>query len=155
MSSRQLYGSRLATHSADGLVIKAFSVPPAMAARGVTGEALAAETVDRLNGISDAAVSAETQRTVSGDWGHDISIQIPETGVSLSQVDEWLRGRLGHQRRVTAELMQGDDGRLTLVAAPTPNQGAYRRWPSLPDKIRRPQGALCPRAELRTASAAI
>ncbi len=106
---------------ADGLVIKAFSVPPAMAARGVTGEALAAETMDRLNGISDAAVSAETQRSVSGDWGHDISIQIPETGVSLSQVDEWLRGRLGHQRRVTAEVMQGEDGRLTLVA----RSGAY------------------------------
>jgi tetratricopeptide (TPR) repeat protein len=106
---------------ADGLVIKAFSVPPAMAARGITGEALAAETMDRLNGISDAAVSAETQRSVSGDWGHDISIQIPETGVSLSQVDEWLRGRLGHQRRVTAELMQGEDGRLTLVA----RSGAY------------------------------
>ena len=106
---------------ADGLVIKAFSVPPAMAARGVTGEALAAETMDRLNRISDAAVSAETQRSVSGDWGHDISIQIPETGVSLSQVDEWLRDRLGHQRRVTGELMAGEDGKLTLVA----RSGAY------------------------------
>ena len=30
---------------ADGLVIKAFSVPPALAARGVTGEALAAQTM--------------------------------------------------------------------------------------------------------------
>jgi tetratricopeptide (TPR) repeat protein len=106
---------------ADGLVIKAFSVPPAMAARGVTGEALAAQTMDRLNRISDAAVSAETQRSVSGDWGHDISIQIPETGVSLSQVEEWLRGHLGHQRRVTAEVMAGEDGKLTLVA----RSGAY------------------------------
>ena len=101
---------------ADGLVIKAFSVPPTLAARGVTGEALAAQTMDRLNRIAGLAISAEQQRRVSGDWGQNISIQIPDTGVSISQLDQWLRDRVGKERRVTGEVMLGDDGRLTLVS---------------------------------------
>ena len=101
---------------ADGLVIEAFSVPPALAARGITGETVARQLMDDLVAISEDSRSFEKQRGLSGDWGQAISIQIPQTGVSLAQVNAWLRETLGHQSHVSGEVMAAPDGTLTLVA---------------------------------------
>ena len=111
---------------ADGLVIKPFSVPPELVQKGVTGEALASQMLDQLGRMSSVTRSGEQQRSVAADWGSNVSIEIPQTGVSLSQVDQWLRDKLGRQTRVTAELMAMSDGRLMLVsrvgAEPLPPQ---------------------------------
>ena len=101
---------------ADGLVIEAFSVPPALAERGITGETLARQLMDDLAAISDVAQSNEQQRGLSGDWGQAISIQIPQTGVSLAQMNAWLRETLGRQSHVSGEVMASPPGSLTLVA---------------------------------------
>jgi tetratricopeptide (TPR) repeat protein len=101
---------------ADGLVIEAFSVPAALAERGITGETLARQLMDDLAAISEVSQSAEQQRGLSGDWGQAISIQIPQTGVSLAQMNAWLRETLGHQSHVSGEVMAAPDGTLTLVA---------------------------------------
>ena len=110
---------------ADGLVIEAFSVPPALAERGITGETLARQLMDDLAAISELAASSEEQRGLSGDWGQSISIQIPQTGVSLAQMSAWLRETLGHQSRVSGEVMAAPDGTLTLVA----RSGSYGLTP--------------------------
>ena len=102
--------------SADNLVIEAFSVPPAMAARGITGEALARQLNDDLAAISEVAQSPEQQRGLSGDWGASLSVEIPSTGISLSQLDQWLREKLGHQSRVSGEVTVSPEGGLTLAA---------------------------------------
>lgn len=101
---------------ANNLVIEAFSVPPALAQRGITGEALARQLNDDLAAISEVAQSPEQQRGLSGDWGESLSVEIPSTGISLSQLDQWLREKLGHQSRVSGEVMASPDGGLTLVA---------------------------------------
>ncbi len=101
---------------ADGLVIKAFATPPSLVARGVTGEAVAAQLLDRLNAMVTTANSAEPQRRVAGDPSRTISIQIPQTGLSISQVDQWLREVLGQERQVSGELMIGDGGAWVLSA---------------------------------------
>ncbi len=101
---------------ANGLVIEAFSVPPALAQRGITGETVARQLMDDLAAISENSRSVEQQRGVSGGWGQAISIQIPETGVSLAQMNAWLREALGHQSHVSGEVMAATDGTLTLVA---------------------------------------
>ena len=100
---------------AEGLVIRPLSVPPALAQRGVTGEALAAQLMDRLGDIADSARSSEAQRQVSATQGDGVSIQIPETGISLSQLDQWLKERLGRERRVTGEVATVPDGTLVLT----------------------------------------
>ena len=79
---------------ADGLVIKAFSVPPALAERGITGEMAASGMMDRLAEISDVARPAERQRRVSRQGADSISIEVAQTGLSLSQADQWLRQKL-------------------------------------------------------------
>ncbi len=101
---------------ADGLVIEAFSVPPALAERGITGETVARQLMDDLVAISEATQSQERQRGLSGGWGQAISIQIPQTGVSLAQMNAWLRETLGHQSPVSGEVMASPAGTLTLVA---------------------------------------
>jgi Tfp pilus assembly protein PilF len=101
---------------ADGLVIAPFSVPPALAQRGVTGEALASQLLDRLDGIAAGANTSTKRKAIFADRHEDIAIEIPNTGVTLGQAEQWLRAKLGRQTRVTAELMQEPDGRLTLTA---------------------------------------
>ena len=103
-------------HEADGIVIKPFSMPPALAQRGVTGEAVASKIMDGLSTMAEIARPSERQKTVDADWGQHISIEIPETGVSLSQVDQWLREKLGRQRRITGEVSLNPDGTLTVDA---------------------------------------
>ena len=100
---------------ADGLVIKPFSAPPALVERGVTGEAMASQLLDDLSGMSSEARSSDVQRRIAADQGGGVAIEIPNTGVSISQVEQWLRERLGHQERVTGEMMLNPDGSLTLV----------------------------------------
>jgi len=100
---------------ANGLVIRPFSVPPALEQRGVTGEAIAAQVMDRIGVMAQIARSAEAQRQVAASRD-EVSIQIPETGISISQVEQWLREKLGRERRVTGELMSAPDGSLVLAA---------------------------------------
>jgi hypothetical protein len=111
---------------ADGLVIKPFSVPPALAERGVTGETVARGLMDRISAMASTARSGETQRQVAADTGDGIKIEIPETGLSLSQVDQWLVDKLGHERRVSGEVVLRPDGALLLIARsgsdPLPDQ---------------------------------
>jgi len=106
----------LSASRADGLVIEAFSVPPALAERGITGETLARQLMDDLAAISQVTQSFQRQRDMSGDWGQAISIQVPQVGVSLAQVNVLLREALGHQSHVSGEVMAAPDGTLTLVA---------------------------------------
>jgi hypothetical protein len=100
---------------ADGLIIQPFSVPPALVQRGVTGEAIAAQIMDRLGTMSQVSSSSEAQRQVTASRD-EVSIQIPETGISISQLEQWLRQKLGHERRVTGELITAPDGSLMLTA---------------------------------------
>lgn len=120
---------------ADGLVIQPFSVPPALAQRGVTGEAIAAQIMDRIGTMVEISSSSETQRQVAASR-NDVSIQIPETGISISQLEQWLRQKLGHERRVTGELMTAPDGSLVLAARAgsvplTEQRGAEAELPTI------------------------
>jgi tetratricopeptide (TPR) repeat protein len=106
---------------ADGVVIAAFTTPPELAQRGLSGEALSRRLMDRLTYMARTSQSAEDQRGVSGDWGGSLSIQIPQTGVSIGQVDQWLRQKLGHESHVSADLSLRRDGRLQIAARSNAN----------------------------------
>jgi tetratricopeptide (TPR) repeat protein len=101
-------------HLANGVVIEAFSAPPDLAARGLTGQVIASEVEDRLNALQAATWSSRPATTYSNNWGHDIKVEIPETGVSVSELERFLRSWLGHETRVSGEVFHGDTG-LTLT----------------------------------------
>jgi len=103
-------------HRANGVVIEAFSAPPALAQRGLTGEAVADRLMDDLAALSETAASQDQRRNIEADWGKSLSIEIPETGLSLTELDKWLREKLGHETHISGELISEPDGSLTLVA---------------------------------------
>ena len=100
-----------------GLVVEAFSVPPDMAAQGITGEVVASQLEDKLSALQAATDSARAQASYSNDWGHEIKVEIPETGVSISELQRYLRQWLGHETRVGGEVFRTPEGlRLTVRA---------------------------------------
>jgi tetratricopeptide (TPR) repeat protein len=100
---------------ASGLVIEPFSVPPDLAARGVTGQAIAAQLLDRLSDMQAQTLAAKPGLTARNDGGAELKIEIPQTGVSLGEVSRFLEQRLGHEIHVTGEVFRTPAG-LRLAA---------------------------------------
>ncbi len=101
---------------ANGFVVEPFSTPPALAARGLDGATLAKRFGDQLVRIAIFGRGVEPRRSVTASLSDGVSIPIPTTGVSLDQLEQWLRNRLGRESRVTGEVAAAPDGRLTLTA---------------------------------------
>ena len=95
---------------ADGVVIEAFAVPPDLAAKGYSGQALASRVQDRLNELQAETWDVRPAATYLNSWGHDIRVEIPTTGVSLGDVDQVLRGWLGHETHVAGDLVRAPEG---------------------------------------------
>ncbi len=104
---------------AEGLVVDAFSVPPAFAAGGVAADVLADDLTTRLAAIRDFATDHSLARSkdVSQDRNQDIKVEIPDTGISLTQAWRYLKLWLGHERRLTGNLRDMGDGRIALTVA--------------------------------------
>src|SRR5215831_17614452 len=56
-------------HRDHGVVIEAFSVPPDLAQRGLTGQVVASELLDRLSGLQAQTVTARPASSYASDWG--------------------------------------------------------------------------------------
>jgi tetratricopeptide (TPR) repeat protein len=100
-----------------GLVIEAFSVPPDLAEKGLTGQVLASQLEDKLSQLQARTDSGRAPTSYSNDWGHDIRVEIPQTGVSISELQRWLRQWLGHQTRVGGEVFRTPQGLKLTVRA--------------------------------------
>ncbi|MDB5432244.1 MAG: hypothetical protein JWP35_3360 [Caulobacter sp.] len=98
-----------------GLVVHPFSVPPDMAAKGVTGQVVAARLLDKLEEMDAATNSYRASATYANNWNGDIKIQIPETGVSVGELQRLLVEWLGHQTAITGEVFRTPKG-LVLTA---------------------------------------
>jgi tetratricopeptide (TPR) repeat protein len=99
-----------AAHS-NSLVVEAFSVPPDMASRGVTGQALAGRLLDQLAGMESQTLSSRAPRSYANSWSqNELKVDIPETGISLQQLDRFLRDQLGHDIHITGEIMRTPAG---------------------------------------------
>jgi tetratricopeptide (TPR) repeat protein len=99
----------------NGLVVEAFSVPPDLEARGLTGQVVAKQVLDDLVNLQAQSNSMRAQQSYSSNWGDDLKVAIPETGVSLSELNAWLHQMLGHQTRISGEIVHTATG-LTVVA---------------------------------------
>jgi tetratricopeptide (TPR) repeat protein len=95
-------------------VIQAFSVPPDMAARGLTGEVLGGRLLDRIAAIDAQALSYRAPETFANDWAGRIQVEIPQTGVSVSELDQHLRNLLGERTTISGEASREPAG-LTLT----------------------------------------
>ena len=102
-------------HEDHGLVIEAFSTPPDIAARGLTGQVVASQLLDKLSDMQAKTDSARPARSYQNNWGDDLKVEIPETGVSLGELNRWLRQWLGSQTRVSGEVFRTASGLTVSV----------------------------------------
>jgi len=110
-------------HQAHGLVLEAFSVPPDVAQRGLTGRVVASKLLDRLSELESLTDSARAPRTYANNWNGDIKVEIPETGVSLGELRRLLIEWLGRQTPVDGEVYRTTAG--LAVAARTGTAPAH------------------------------
>ena len=68
-----------------------------MAAHGITGETVANAMLDKLTAMQNATDSARPAQSYANDWGNDIKVEIPNTGVSVGQFYHYLASWLGHE----------------------------------------------------------
>jgi tetratricopeptide (TPR) repeat protein len=89
-----------------GLLIEPFSVPPNLAARGASGEVLAQKLLDELRAIETANSGLRAPTVFANNWDQNsFRVEIPETGISLSELDRFLRQKLGSDTHVTGEVL--------------------------------------------------
>ena len=119
----------LATQDRD-LVVDAFAVPPDMAQTGMTGAALANRVLDRFGYMDRHVVSfTEDFSSYYGSAKEDVRVEIPQTGVSLGDIDRYLRAWLGHETHVTGELVRTKAG-LSLTVRYGDNPGLTADGPA-------------------------
>ena len=103
-------------HEDHSLVIESFSVPPDLAARGASGQALAEDLMGRVAAIRSAANGSSLTHTddVRADRSDGLKVEIPETGVSVGEIERFLHRWLGHQTVLTGEVRDEPNGEISI-----------------------------------------
>jgi hypothetical protein len=97
------------------VVVDAFKAPPALATRGLTGDVVAVGVLDALQKMQEATHASDRGLNTRGAWASDIKIEVPETGVSIGEINRMLHERFGHDLHIDGELVQTDTGGLALI----------------------------------------
>jgi tetratricopeptide (TPR) repeat protein len=96
------------------LVVDAFSVPPDFAQRGLTGQVVARQILDKLTVLQAQSTSMRAAGSFRNNWGDNLKVEIPQTGVSIGELRDELRAWLGHETRISGEVYRTSAG-VTLT----------------------------------------
>ncbi len=84
---------------ASGMVVDAFSVPPALAQQGLTGAVVAGQLLDKVTAIETSTESARSPSSYENSWSDTDGVVVPYTGVSLGELRRDARAWLGLARK--------------------------------------------------------
>ena len=100
-----------------GLVVEDFTVPADFAARGVTSQALAEDLASRVAIMRATATRASLDEAgqVRADQSAYLKVQIPETGISVDELERFLHRWLGHQTVLSGEVRTEPEGQLSVI----------------------------------------
>jgi tetratricopeptide (TPR) repeat protein len=101
------------------VVIDSIEVAPNIAAEAPSGRIVAAGLLDVLTRIQAATRSGAEHRALSNAWTSDIEIEVPETGVSVGQIERLLKARFGHDQHIDGDLVQTKGGGFALTVRGT------------------------------------
>ncbi|WP_411287959.1 hypothetical protein, partial [Phenylobacterium sp.] len=108
----------------ESMVVRPFSAPPSWTARGVGGDVLAGRYTDHIVSLQQSAakgfLSVQTLRSASDE----VRLEIPQTGVSLGDIQRALTAWLGHQKVVSGALSEDGSGQVTLTVR-VAGQGSF------------------------------
>jgi tetratricopeptide (TPR) repeat protein len=98
------------------LVVEAFSVPVDIAQSGMTGSVLAGRVLDRYGTMQAATFSlAQGEGSYRSSRDEQVRVEIPTTGISLGELDRYLRQWLGHETHITGDLVHTSGGLALTV----------------------------------------
>jgi tetratricopeptide (TPR) repeat protein len=97
------------------VVIDPFEVPPSLAADGLNGKVVAAGLLDVLTRIQEANHKSALARNLSNTWTNEISMDIPETGISIRQLERMIKTRFGHDQHIEGDLVRTPAGLALTV----------------------------------------
>ncbi|MGD0865907.1 MAG: hypothetical protein ABSA49_10165, partial [Rhizomicrobium sp.] len=78
-----------------------------------------------LNAMVDEAnvYTLRKPDSIAGNWGSNVKVQIPDTGISIDELSRLLHGWLGHETHVSGEVYRTADGiALTVRVGANPSQ---------------------------------
>jgi Tfp pilus assembly protein PilF len=103
---------------ADGLIVDSFSVPPDLAARGLTGEVVAGQLLDQVRVVMVPPPNSNfvsQGQSISDSWTGNIKVEIPDTGISLGELYRFLRKWFGHETEVGGAVVRRPEGLALTV----------------------------------------
>lgn len=107
----------------DQLILQPFSVPPDLAQRGMTGEVVATRLRDALASMQANRISTRAPSSYADDWTETPEIEIPQTGVSVSELQLAFRNWLGRETRISGEVVRTATGyQVTARAGGEPGE---------------------------------
>jgi tetratricopeptide (TPR) repeat protein len=96
------------------VIVEPFDAPADLSARGLTGKVVATELLDDLTRLQAATQGNSVKRNLSNAWTNDIRVAMPQTGVSIGDIDRMLKARFGHDLHINGDLVQTPSGGLAL-----------------------------------------
>jgi Flp pilus assembly protein TadD len=93
-----------------GVVVEAFSVPPDLAARGLTGQVVAGKFLDDLQRMQAQTTTLRAPSTYANNWSGEVKVEIPETGVSIGELHRLLVDWLGRNTRIEGDVYRTPQG---------------------------------------------
>jgi tetratricopeptide (TPR) repeat protein len=97
------------------VVIDSFDVAPNAAGLSPNGKMVAAGLLDVLTRIQAASRTKAERRSISNEWTKEISIEVPDTGISIGQLERVLKTRFGHDQHIDGDLALTEEGRFALT----------------------------------------
>ena len=108
---------------ANGLVVESFKGPPNLAEKGLSGDVVASQLLDRFAALQAQSNDIRTQSSFANNWSDDLKVEIPETGVSLGEFNRYLRRWLGHETHISGEVVHLDGGNIEVTARANSDAG--------------------------------
>jgi tetratricopeptide (TPR) repeat protein len=101
------------------VIIDPFEIAPGLNAPVLSGKIVAADLLDRLTQLQADTRTSAQKRGLSNAWANEISIQVPQTGLSIGQIENVLKARFGHDQHIDGDLVRSDTGALVLTVRGT------------------------------------
>jgi tetratricopeptide (TPR) repeat protein len=101
------------------VIIDPFEIASGLNAPAPSGKIVAAELLDRLTQLQAGTRTSAQKRGLSNAWDNEISIQVPQTGLSIGQIENFLKTHFGHDQHIDGELVKTDTGALVLTVRGT------------------------------------
>ncbi|TPG13203.1 hypothetical protein [Sphingomonas oligophenolica] len=112
-------GIFLSAVRARGVVVESFDAPPSLASSGLSGHLIAGAVQDGLATIQDGVRTTASKQKIDNAWTNQVTVQVPETGISVSELSRNLRSALSHETHISGALVINPDDTLSLTVRGT------------------------------------